>query len=71
MDTDSHILDSAGVFWEQSVENHPYLISLKLKPDKSGLFKGHIVPAVTHISSDIGTSNILIQDLSAVKIYGW
>lgn len=68
---DCHILESAGVFWEQSVENHSYSISLKLKPDKSGLFKGHIVPAVTHLSSDIGTSNILIQDLSAVKIYGW
>lgn len=50
------------------MENHPYSISLKLKPDESGLFKGHIVPAVTHLSSDIGTSNILLQDLSAVKI---
>lgn len=53
------------------MENHPYSISLKLKPDKSGLFKGHIVPAVTHLSSDTGTSNILIRDLSVVKIYGW
>lgn len=52
------------------MENHPYSISLKLKPDESGLFKGHIVPAVTHLSSDIGTSNILLQDLSAVKICG-
>lgn len=53
------------------MENHPYSIYLKLKPDKSGLFKAHIVPAVTHISSGTGTSNILIQDLTAVKIYDW
>lgn len=53
------------------MENHLYSKSLKLKPDKCVLSEGRVAPVVTHISSDIGISSILVQDLSAVKIHSW
>jgi len=33
------MLERAGIFWEQSVENLPYSKSLNLKPVKCALFK--------------------------------